>query len=575
MKYVFDKLWPELRLHKRTLFWVMLVGALTSALKAVTPELIRQLQIAWTHGDRVRAYQLPFVVALVWSISGVGRFYHIAWMKFASDLVAVNLRRRLMNKYLSLNLSFHQKFVSGSGGLISRMINDINVIQGGIHKVADVLREPFMAVFALGYVVYLDWRLTLFVGAASPIVMTIMKNLARSLRKYGRNHQQTMEDLTKTLKESLDGTRIVQSFNLENEMRRRFEAQSVDYIRNSRAITIREEVSGPVSETLAAITLAVILVYIGNQILAGTLTVGDFIGFSFAVGLLQDSIKKMQDGYIRIQQASVALERLYAILDDTNTIPLAQNAKSFPLNWQKIEFRNVSFKFDQELILKNINLTVQRGELVAIVGSSGGGKSTLVNLLPRFFDPSEGEILIDNIPIKDLDLTELRSKVGLVSQDVFLFGDTIERNIHAGDFSKEGSGIERAAKLANASTFIAKTPQGFDTRIGDMGSNLSGGEKQRLSIARAIFKDAPILVLDEATSALDSESEREVQKGLDELMQGRTAFVIAHRLSTIAKATRILVIRKGEIIEQGSHQQLISNNGEYAKFLSLQQSPQI
>jgi ATP-binding cassette subfamily B protein/subfamily B ATP-binding cassette protein MsbA len=254
---------------------------------------------------------------------------------------------------------------------------------------------------------------------------------------------------------------------------------------------------------------------------------------------------------------------------------VAQSAhpKKFPINWQSIEFRNVSFRFDKDWILKNINLTIRRGELVAIVGSSGGGKSTLVNLLPRFFDPTEGEILVDNIPIKDICLTELRSNIALVSQDVFLFGDSIERNIHAGDFDKNPREIVRAAKLANADTFISKIPSGYQSRVGDMGSTLSGGEKQRISIARAIFKDAPVLVLDEATSALDSESELEVQKGLDQLMAGRTAFVIAHRLSTIAKANRILVISKGEIIEQGSHHELLAARGEYAKFLNLQQTP--
>lgn len=550
-----------------------MLGAVTSALKAVVPELTRQLQVAWTDHNTVRAYQIPFIVALVWTLSNIGRFYHISWMRYTSDLVAVSLRRKLMNKYLSLNLSFYQNFVSGSGGLISRMINDILIIQGGINKVADVVREPFMTVFAFGYLIYLDWKLTLFVLAASPLIVGVLRNIARSLRKYGRSSQEMMEHLTKTIKESLDGTRIVQSFNLEDEMRRRFDEQSKEFLVSQRNIVVREEASGPISESLAAITLAVILIYIGNQIVSGHLSVGDFLGFSFAIGLLQDSVKKMQDGYIRVQQAAVALERLEGILEHTSMVPLATRPQPFPINWSTIEFRNVSFKFSQELILRNINLTVGRGELVAIVGSSGGGKSTLVNLLPRFFDPTQGQILINDVPINDIELKELRAKIALVSQDVFLFSDTIERNIHAGDFSKDPLTIPRAAKLANADAFISKMPDTYQTRIGDMGSTLSGGEKQRISIARAIFKDAPILVLDEATSALDSESELEVQKGLDQLMEGRTAFVIAHRLSTIAKANRILVIRKGEIVEQGSHNELLSRGGEYAKFLALQQAP--
>ena len=575
MKYVFDKLWPELKPYGRKIFWIMVLGAVTSALKAMVPELTRQLQVAWTDHNTVRAYQIPFIVAVVWTLSNVGRFFHISWMRYTSDLVAVSLRRKLMNKYLSLNLSFYQNFVSGSGGLISRMINDILIIQGGINKVADVVREPFMTIFAFGYLIYLDWKLTLFVMAASPLIVGILRNIARSLRKYGRSSQEMMEHLTKTIKESLDGARIVQSFNLEDEMRKRFEAQSKEFLVSQRNIVVREEASGPISESLAAITLAIILIYIGNQILSGQLSLGDFLGFSFAIGLLQDSVKKMQDGYIRVQQAAVALERLEGILEHTSMVPVATQPKAFPLNWDTIEFRDVSFKFSQDLILRNINLKVRRGELVAIVGSSGGGKSTLVNLLPRFFDPTAGQILINEVPIHEIDLQELRSKIALVSQDVFLFSDTIERNIHAGDFSKDPLSVPKAAQLANADAFISKMPDKYQTRIGDMGSTLSGGEKQRISIARAIFKDAPILVLDEATSALDSESELEVQKGLDQLMEGRTAFVIAHRLSTIAKADRILVIRKGEIIEQGSHQELLGKGGEYAKFLSLQQAPSL
>jgi subfamily B ATP-binding cassette protein MsbA len=572
MKFIWQKVWPELRVHKRQLLWILLVGALTSAFKAVSPELIRQLQAAWADHNTVRAYELPFVVALAWTLSSLCRFFHVSWMKYVTELIVVNLRRQLMNKYLSLNLSFYQSFVRGSGGLISRMINDIAIIGSGIHKISDVMREPFMAAFAFGYLIYLDWRLTVFVLAASPLIMGVMRNLARSLRKYGHSNQETMEDLTKTLKESLDGTRIVQSFNLEDEIRRRFEAQSKHYLATQRKINVREEAAGPASEILAAITLAVLLIYIGNQILNRHLTVGDFLGFSFAVGLLQESIKKLQDGYIRIQQAAVALQRLHAILDNTSTVPQVANPKAFPTDWQKIEFRNVSFKFDKELILKNIDLTIRRGELVAIVGASGGGKSTLVNLLPRFFDPSDGEILVDDIPIREIDLHDLRSHIALVSQDVFLFADSIARNIHAGDFAKDAMGVREAAGLANADNFIAKTAHGYQSHVGDMGSTLSGGEKQRISIARAIFKDAPILILDEATSALDSESEREVQKGLDQLMEGRTAFVIAHRLSTIAKANRILVIRKGEIIEEGSHQELLTVDGTYAKFLTLQQT---
>lgn len=572
MLLVIKRLWPELKPHKTVLIWVLLLGIITSAMKGVTPELIKMLQEAWEARNWDRAWQIPLAIAVLWTLSSVGRYYHLFWMKFTSEQVAVNLRRQLINKYLALNLSFFHSFVSGSGGLISRMINDITIIQNGLQRIADILREPFMAVFAFGYLLYLDWKLTFFIIIALPLITGVMRNLARSLRKYSRHNQEIMEDLTKTIKESLDGTRIVQSFNLEGEMRRRFELQSVDYLKTRAKIISREEAVGPVSETLAAITLAVILVYIGGQIFKGVLNVGDFIGFSFAIGLLQDSVKKIQSGYMSVQQASVALDRLHQILDTVSAVQEPKHPTPFPKDWETIEFRNVSFAFDKDaVVLRNINLTIRRGEAIALVGGSGGGKSTLVNLLARFFDPTSGEILIGGIPIKNFSLHELRSQIALVSQDVFLFADTIERNIQAGDFNKDVAGVEAAAKLANAHNFIVNnTKHAYQSRVGDMGSTLSGGEKQRVSIARAVFKDAPILVLDEATSALDSESEKEVQKGLDYLMKGRTAFVIAHRLSTIAKADRILVMKKGEIVEQGPHQELLAKSGEYTKLYNLQ-----
>ncbi|MEK7355333.1 MAG: ATP-binding cassette domain-containing protein, partial [Bdellovibrionota bacterium] len=297
-----------------------------------------------------------------------------------------------------------------------------------------------------------------------------------------------------------------------------------------------------------------------------------FVSFLVAAGLLQAPIKKLQDAGVKIQQSVVVTERVFSILDSTSEVPQAKNPRPFPRDWKTITFKNVSFKYGGELTLKNVNLTVKRGEIVALVGESGSGKSTLVNLLERFYDPTSGEILIDDVPLDQIDLRDLRHNVALVTQDVFLFRDTIERNIHAGDFGKKIDDVEKSAKLANAHSFISATPARYKSPVGERGSFLSGGEKQRVSIARAIFKDAPILILDEATSALDSVSEMEVQKGLQHLMEGRTAFVIAHRLSTVFNANRILVMKKGEIVEQGNHETLVASGGEYHRFFQLQVS---
>ncbi|MCB0390278.1 MAG: ABC transporter ATP-binding protein [Bdellovibrionales bacterium] len=572
MKVVFQKLWPEISFHKKIIIGSLLIGIFISALKGVSPELMRRLVQAWTEKDKDLSTYIPLLISLTWIISGIGRYFHLFWMKYTSDRIAVKLRRDLMNKYLSLNLAFFQNFMRGSGGLISRMLTDIQIIQDSIHKLADFIREPFLVIFSLGYLIYLDWKLTIIIIIAIPFVTSILRRMAKSLRKYGHRSQETMEDLTKTLKESLDGTRIVQSFNLEPEMRNRFNKQAENYLEYRRKIVSREEATGPLSESFGSIILALLMWYIGKQIFEGHLKVEDFVGFTFAIILLQDSVKKVQSGYIKLQQAATALERMHQILDCQDVVPQLPAPKTFPSDWQNIEFRNVTFAFGEKPVLNNINLTVRRGEMIALVGASGGGKSTLVNLIQRFFDPNEGDIYIGNVNIKDMSLKDLRDHIALVAQDVFLFGDTIRYNIWAGDLSKDSSGVEDAAKIANAHNFIINTADKYETRLGDQGSRLSGGEKQRISIARAVFKDAPILILDEATSALDSENEREVQKGLDQLMKGRTAFVIAHRLSTIMKADRILVLKNGLVVEEGTHESLMSRQGEYYNYQQLQSS---
>lgn len=570
MKLVFQMLLPELRPYAKRMVGVILLGIAISVLKSATSPLLVKMTEAWQNKDVQQTMFLPLLIGGAWIIAAAFNYFHTFWMLYIAELVALNLRRKLMNKYLTLNLGFFNSFLRGSGGLISRMLNDIGIIQGGFQKVADLVREPFTAVFVLGYLIYSDWKLTFFLLTAVPLVTAVLRQFARSVRKYARLNQESMEDLTQTLKESLDGTRVVQSFNLQDEMRRRFEDQAQNFLRSKGKIIAREEASGSVTETLAAILVAVLFIYIGQMILDSKMSVGQIFGFVFALGQLSDAIKKIQSGYIKVQQAAVALDRLQTILNNSSVVEESTSAEPFPSNWREIEFRDVSFSYDNQAVLKNVNLKIRRGEQVALVGASGAGKSTLINLLPRFFDPTEGEVLIGGVPIRHIKLEELRKNVALVTQDVFLFSDSVEKNIRSGDFSKSSSGVEDAARLANAHDFISHTADRYAARVGERGTRFSGGEKQRISIARAIFKDAPILVLDEATSALDSESELEVQKGLDSLMKGRTALIIAHRLSTIAKCDRILVMDKGQVVEEGSHNELMVRQGAYYRFFQLQ-----
>jgi subfamily B ATP-binding cassette protein MsbA len=564
------RVWPEIKKHRRNFILVVVFGVLTSAPRTVIPVLFNKLIEAWNTGDHKTAMLVPPILTLIWIFGSITRYFHLFIMKYTAEIISVNWRRQLMDKYLSLNLSFFQDFEKGSGGLISRMLNDIIVIQVGIQRVADIVREPITIIGITSYMLYSEWRLTLFIVVTLPIASLGLRRIARSLRKYGRQSQEIMEDLTRTLKESLDGTRIVQSFGLESEMHKKFNAQADSFLANRKKIISREEAAGPISESLMMVFAAMLLVYIGFLVFSKEFTTANFMSFLASAVILQDSVKKLQDGYIRLQQASVGLDRLQAILDSHPTVSTPENPVAFPVNWQTIEFRNVSFAYKEEYVLRNINLKVRRSENIALVGSSGSGKSTLVNLLQRFFDPSEGEVLIDGISIDKFSLWDLRKHIALVTQDVFLFNDTIEHNIQMGNLEANRAKIEEAAQLANAHKFIMNTPKQYLTSVGDFGNRMSGGEKQRLSIARAILKDAPILVLDEATSALDSESELEVQKGLNKLLEGRTAFIIAHRLSTIAKANRILVLKKGEIIEDGSHDELLDHKGEYFKFHQLQ-----
>lgn len=571
MKLIFQNLWPILRPHSKALILLLFLGSLISALRGLTPELSRQLINHWREGSDAYNVSIPAAIAAVWFITSIFRLIHAYKIRVVSEKTIGKLRTKLMKKYLDFDLKLMQSFDTGSGGLISRLTNELTHVQFGIQKLSDMLKEPFSAVFMFCYLLYIDWKLTLFIIVTLPIVGTALNSIARSIRKYTGKNFYDLENISKTLKESLDGSRIVRSFNLQEELETRFDKQIDQYIENRKMVIRREESSGPVIESIGAIGFSALLVYIGNQIIGGKLTVADFMGFSFAIAILQDAVKRCQQAYVALQQTVVSLQRYNTMMGEDNHVREAQSPKEFPQDWQIIEFKNITFSYiPGKPVLQNFNLQVKRGERIAFVGSSGSGKSTAVNLLQRFFDPEQGEVLVDGVNIKEFSLLSLRKNIALVSQDVFLFNDSVEYNIRSGDLSNPNGDIEEAAKLANAHNFIEAKPDGYKTQVGESGSMFSGGEKQRISIARAIYKNAPILVLDEATSALDSESEKEVQKGISHLMEGRTSFVIAHRLSTIYDSDRIIVMSKGRIIEVGTHDELLLKQGEYYQLHQFQ-----
>lgn len=558
--------------------------------RIVTPKTISWFPVLAGVTRNSLAPYLPFTFPILYALVGTFRFLHYTLLNFTAERITAGLRLDLVRKIMRLNLTYHGSLERGSGGLISRVFNDTTLLQQGLNFYVDLIREPIQAAFYIATMLFMDWHLTVYLLVFLPVFLIVTRQVSRSLRKYGSYGRDTMEDLTATLKESVDGIRVVQSFNLESEMERRFASYLRRYLQTAKSIVLREQAVSPFNEFLISFLVAAFAYYSIQQVLFKHANGAQFMGFIAAAALIQESIKKLQDAGVKIQQSLVVNERIFSIINSPSEVTEVARPLPFPKHWQTITFRNVSFAYGGELTLKNVNLTVKRGEVLALVGESGSGKSTLVNLLERFYDPTSGEILIDETPLNSIALKELRDNVALVTQDVFLFRDTIARNIQAGNFSRtlpegtvsvddltKGSSsspvapeIVEAAKLANAHSFIAAAPLAYANQVGERGGFLSGGEKQRVSIARAIYKDAPILILDEATSALDSVSEMEVQKGLQHLMEGRTAFVIAHRLSTVFGADRIIVMKKGEIVEQGTHQSLLDQKGEYARFFQLQ-----
>jgi subfamily B ATP-binding cassette protein MsbA len=569
VKSVLKKLYPYLWVHRWPFLVVFGCGLLLSATDGTLPYLSQKLfDDVFVKRDQRMALLIPAAIPLVFLIHGAARYVHMYFLKVIGEKVVTRLQKELQTKYMHLSLTYYG--ANTTGALISKTINDIQLVKDGISTITEVLHMPLTIIGLLGWLFYLDFKMTASLFILGPVIVLIVSKFAKGVRRHSHSQLESMEEFTSTLKETVDGIRIIQSFNLVSYMEERLQKIIDHYISFRKKIISLQESSGPITEFLASIMVAGIFYYKGQQIINNSSSVGSLMGYVAALFVLTPAIKKLQEGFMRIQPTVAACERIFEILESTNVVPETSSPQSFPTNWTEIEFRNVSFKYDSNLVLRNVNLKIKRGEVIALVGESGSGKSTLVNLLGRFYDPTSGEILIGGIPIRNFRLKDLRENIALVTQDVFLFNESIETNIRSGNFESGVRSVEDSAKMANAHDFIKRFPEGYTLLAGDRGGRLSGGEKQRVSIARAIYKNAPILILDEATSALDSASEVEVQKGLDKLMEGRTAFVIAHRLSTVSGSNRILVFKSGEIIEQGTHLELMNQQGTYFGFHQLQ-----
>ena len=559
-------------LEKKDLIETLPAGAVDFAKRFFSEETIKSF--ATNHSLQLKVAAIGF--PLNYLVFGFLRYLNYYKARYFSEVVGNDLRFALLSRLLSLNQRFFSSLQSGSGGLMSRTLNDTMVIQQGMNQYMDLLREPFVALISLISMFWLNWKLTMVCLVFAPIVGTVIRVISRKLRELSTTSQDNLDSITKSFKESVDGIRIIQSYNLEDYVRERFRHKINNYNSIRRKIAKRLEIASPINEFLASLVIGGIILFIGELSVKGEADLTTFLMFITLAANLEKPSKKIQQSIVGIQQTEVSIGRVFQIIESSDVVtelPAAQ-LKPFPKTWNQIEFRDVSFKYGDTLILDSINLTVKQGESIAIVGESGSGKSTLVNLLERFIDPTSGEIHIGQTNLRDVALKEIRDEIAYVSQDTFLFDESIEENIRFGDNVKSKEELIEAARKANALNFIERTPGTFNARVGERGSNFSGGEKQRLSITRAIFKNAPILIMDEATSALDSASELEVQKGIASLLKNRTSFVIAHRLSTIKDASRILVMDRGRIIEQGTHDDLLKLDGAYSRFYKLQEITQ-
>lgn len=592
-------LWPFIKPYKGKLIFALFMGFVLAQLAVVLPVLANSLILGFqkksliddqnfvkifnilnlgkehwffniNHKELVT--YIAFSFPIYYFIYGLVRYAHFYWVKYIGEMVISDMRVALMDKFMELDVLYMGRQNKGSGGLLSRTLNDTLVLQQGLQYYADLIREPISGVFLIGYMFFINWKITLGCFVFLPVFAGVIRYVSKSLKNFGYQSQESLEEVTKTLKEGLDGVRVIQSFNLQNTMKEKFRKQVRHYLDKRRKIIKREELGSPVNEWFASILVCGICLFQAELIWGNESDVSSFIAFLIAAGMLDKPVKKSQQAIIRIQQNIVALERLDEVLSSKTEVNEPSTPKAFPENWNEIEFKDVSFSYNEKTVLHDINLNIKRGEVVALVGESGSGKSTLAGLLQRFFDPQSGEIKVGQTDINQVSTSQLRQNIGYVTQDVFLFDDTIENNIWFGDLSRDKRDIESSAQMANATKFIEETQDGFQSMVGERGGRLSGGEKQRISIARAVFKDPPILILDEATSALDSASEQEVQKGIETLLSGRTALIIAHRLSTIVNSDRIIVMKEGRIVEEGTHQSLIDKNQEYARFYKLQYS---
>jgi subfamily B ATP-binding cassette protein MsbA len=552
------------------LFVSAVCSAIVAAMTAASAYLVKPaVEKIFEQRDSQMLVLIPVAIIAVFTIKGIAAYGSGYLLSYVGQDVIMRLRNRLYRHIQELPLAFFQR--EKTGDLMSRITNDVAIISSMFTSaITGSIRDGFTVIGLIAVIFFLIPKLAVYTFVVFPVAVYPLFYFGRKIRRVRLGVQEAWADLSAFLHETFIGTKIVKAFSMEDHEVKRFTQKSRKIFRLEMKENRVREMSSPLMELLGGLGIGFIIWYGGRHVISGAYSFGTFMSYLTAVGLMYQPLKKISRLNNAIQRGMAAIERIYDILERKSDIIEAVAPVPIRPGVHRISFENVSFKYDRDLVLKDIKLKVEPGEIIALVGMSGGGKTSLVNLIPRFYDTNQGMVLIDDVDIRQVSIDALRSQIAIVTQEPILFNDTVRSNIAYGQLDASEQQIVAAAKAAYADEFIKGFPDGYNTSIGELGGRLSGGQKQRICIARALLKDAPILILDEATSSLDSESEILVQKALGNLMKGRTTFVIAHRLSTIGNADRIIVLVDGRIVEEGQHEQLLALQQEYYKLYQMQ-----
>jgi subfamily B ATP-binding cassette protein MsbA len=553
-----------------TLFLATICLLVVAGTTAASAYLIKPaLDDVFINKDARMLRLIPVAVILVYFLRGLGLYGQEYLMSHVGQNIIRRLRNRLYDHIQDLPLSFFHKEKTGT--LMSRITNDVNTIKAMVSSVVTGSVRDCFTIVGLTIVIFTQiWDLALFAFIVLPLAFYPIVALGRRVRRVSRKCLEAMAEMNSFLHETFAGTKIVKAFGMESHEKKRFFDKTLRLFKLEMKEVRAKSLSSPIMEFLGGLGIAFVIWYGGYRVISGTYTTGTFVSFLAAVVMLYDPVKKLSKLNNQLQQGLAATDRIFDVLERESDIREDRNPVILKRGAHNVLFDDVSFRYKDLMVLKNINLEVKSGEILALVGMSGGGKTSLVNLIPRFYDVSSGSIHIDGVDVRKASVSSLRDQIAIVTQEPILFNDTVRNNIAYGNWNASEKDVETAAKAAYAHDFIMGFPDKYETVLGELGGRLSGGEKQRICIARALIKDAPILILDEATSSLDTESERLVQKALENLMKGRTTFVIAHRLSTIGYANRIIVVIDGRIVETGRHEDLMAKRGEYFKLYQMQ-----